>query len=73
LDLGDCVLEFFYFLNKILVLIRFLVQEGIDTLLLLQQEQELIVDIDTLGSCLQVLINDLFDGVLSILDDLIIR
>jgi hypothetical protein len=73
LDLGDCVLEFFYFLNKILVLIRFLVQEGIDTLLLLQQEQELIVDIDTLGSCLQVLINDLFDGVLSIFYDLIIR
>jgi hypothetical protein len=70
-NLVDSALELLDLSDKLLLFEWFLVQEIIDSGLFLEQEQEFVVDIDALRSGLQVLVNDLFDDVLSLLDDLV--
>jgi hypothetical protein len=71
-DLGDSALESLDFHNEFLFLVGLFVKESFDALVFLQQEQELVINVDALGSRLQVLVNDSLDGVLGILHDLVV-
>ena len=71
-NLVDSALELLDLSNKLLLLIRFLVQEVIDSGLFLEKEKEFVINIDALRGSLQVLVNDFLNDVLSLLDDLVL-
>lgn len=71
-DLGDGAFKSLNLHYKLFILEGSFVQECLDTLVLLQQEKELVVHVHALCSCLQVFIDNGLDGVLGILYNFVI-
>lgn len=60
------------FIEEFLAFVGLLFKEDIHSLVLLQQEEELVVDVYALRGCLEVLINNSFDFVFGGLDNLVV-
>jgi len=72
-DIIDCFVESVNLSLEFLTLQGLLVQECVDSLLFVEEEEEVLIDINTLDSALQILLHNLMNNPFSISDQVIIE